>query len=40
LERLKQRDVEGSVQALRADLQNAAESIITEFQKHREFEII
>jgi DNA-binding GntR family transcriptional regulator len=40
LERLKQRDVEGSVQALRADLQNAAELIITEFKKHREFEII
>jgi DNA-binding GntR family transcriptional regulator len=40
LERLKQRDVEGSVQALRADLQNAAELIITEFKKHREFEFI
>jgi DNA-binding GntR family transcriptional regulator len=40
LERLKQRDVEGSVQALRADLQNAAELIITEFKKHRDFEII
>jgi DNA-binding GntR family transcriptional regulator len=39
LERLKERDVEGSVQALRADLQNAAELIITEFKKHREFEI-
>jgi DNA-binding GntR family transcriptional regulator len=39
LERLKHRDVEGSVQALRTDLQNAAELIITEFQKHREFEI-
>jgi hypothetical protein len=38
LERLKQRDVEGSVQALHADLQNAAELIITEFQKHRGFE--
>ena len=40
LERLKQRDVEGSVQALRADLQNAAELIITEFKKQRELEII
>ena len=40
LERLKLRDVEGSVQALRADLQNAAELIITEFKKHRDFEII
>jgi DNA-binding GntR family transcriptional regulator len=40
LERLKHRDVEGSVKALRADLQNAAELIITEFKKHREFEII
>jgi DNA-binding GntR family transcriptional regulator len=40
LERLKQRDVAGSVQALRADLQNAAELIITEFQKHRGFKII
>ncbi|MGD9412072.1 MAG: GntR family transcriptional regulator [Desulfobacterales bacterium] len=40
LERLKHRDVEGTVQALRADLQNAAELIITEFRKHREFEII
>lgn len=40
LERLKQRDVEGSVQALRADLQNAAELVITEFKKHRKFEII
>ena len=40
LERLKQRDVEGSVQALRTDLQNAAELIITEFEKNREFEII
>ena len=40
LERLKKRDVEGSVQALRADLQNAAELIITEFKKHRGFEII
>ena len=40
LERLKQRDIEGSVQALRADLQNAAELIITEFKKHRDFEII
>jgi DNA-binding GntR family transcriptional regulator len=38
LERLKQRDAEGSVQALRADLQNAAELIITEFQKHRGLE--
>ena len=38
LERLKQRDVEGSVQALHADLQNAAELIITEFQKHRGLE--
>jgi hypothetical protein len=40
LERLKHRDVEGSVQALRADLQNAAELIITEFKKQRELEII
>jgi len=40
LERLKQRDVEGSVQALRADLQNAAELIITEFEKHRGFQVI
>jgi DNA-binding GntR family transcriptional regulator len=40
LEGLKQRDVESSVQALRADLQNAAELIITEFQKQRGFEII
>ncbi len=40
LEKLKQKDVEGSVQALRADLQNAAELIITEFEKHRGFTII
>jgi DNA-binding GntR family transcriptional regulator len=38
LEKLKQKDVEGSVQALRSDLQNAAELIITEFQKYRGFE--
>jgi hypothetical protein len=37
---MKQKNVEGSVQAPRADLQNAAELIITEFQKHRGFEII
>ena len=40
LEKLKQKDIEGSVQALRADLQNAAELIITEFEKHRGFKII
>jgi len=40
LEKLKKKDVEGSVQALRADLQNAAELIITEFEKHRGFKII
>ncbi len=40
LEKLKQKDVEGSVQALRADLQNAAELIITEFKKYRGFKII
>jgi len=38
LEKLRQRDIEGSVQALRADLQNAAELIITEFEKYRGFE--
>jgi DNA-binding GntR family transcriptional regulator len=37
LEKLRQKDVEGSVQALRADLQNAAELIITEFKKYRGF---
>jgi DNA-binding GntR family transcriptional regulator len=40
LEKLKEKDVEGSVQALRADLQNAAELIITEFEKHRGFKVI
>jgi DNA-binding GntR family transcriptional regulator len=40
LEKLKHKDVEGSVQALRADLQNAAELIITEFKKYRGFKII
>jgi DNA-binding GntR family transcriptional regulator len=40
LEKLKEKDVEGSVQALRADLQNAAELIITEFEKHRGFQVI
>jgi DNA-binding GntR family transcriptional regulator len=38
LEKLQLRDVEGSVQALRSDLNNAAELIITEFKKHRGFE--
>ena len=38
LEKLKQKDVNGSIQALRADLQNATELIITEFKKHRGFE--
>jgi DNA-binding GntR family transcriptional regulator len=38
LEKLRQGDIEGSVQALRADLQNAAALIITEFEKYRGFE--
>jgi DNA-binding GntR family transcriptional regulator len=40
LEKLKQKDVEGSVQALRSDLQNAAALIITEFEKYRGFKIV
>ena len=40
LQALKQRDVKGSKQALRADLLNAAALISTEFQKHRDFDII
>ncbi len=35
---LKRRDVEGSVKALRADLQKAAELIISEFQNYRGFQ--
>lgn len=37
LKNLQQGNVEGSVRALRADLNNAAELIITEFRKYRGF---